>query len=558
MKRVRMLLRVSSDQQLEKDGDLSIQRDIVKRYIDKHKDWLMDKEYFEGSKSGYKNSVDNREVLQNVIKDAEHHEFDILVVYKDDRLGRRMWEIGTLLNVLKQNGVDVYTTVDDCISPEVDDMMGQMMLAFRYNVAEKSSRDTGKRVKDTAVELVKTGKYLGGAAPYGYELVLSGEISKHGRALKKLVIDSEKADVVRYIYDLSLYKEMGSARIAKELNKNTSYKELALNGVWKSGTITSILKNPIYAGYVAYKRREKINGKYHRLDQNDWIKAQQPNESLCIISPDMWDRVQEKRNVRASNYKKTDANANATIIRNSKAPLALLDVLYCGYCGRKLVNATKYYYWTIKGTKERKGARIPIYRCNTAWQGEPHDKTYQFKADEIEPIVFNAIAQYISRIETEDETVNVIIKKQLEEKKKIETKIDALYKDKKRVQNNIESLQDKIIDAILGDISEEDIAMALKRQKEKLSKLEQECKIEEEKLNASIINTTQWDELKKNIPTWIDVLNQAESESKRVLVNKLVSRVDVTKEKMVITFKISLDDFIPRKSIDSPVPESGI
>ena len=54
MKRVRMLLRVSSNQQLEADGDLSIQRQIVREYICRQTDWKLDtKEYFEGSVSGY-------------------------------------------------------------------------------------------------------------------------------------------------------------------------------------------------------------------------------------------------------------------------------------------------------------------------------------------------------------------------------------------------------------------------------------------------------------------------------------------------------------------------
>ena len=44
--------------QLEADGDLSVQRQLVKEYVDKHEDWLLDeKEYFEGSNSGYKNKV---------------------------------------------------------------------------------------------------------------------------------------------------------------------------------------------------------------------------------------------------------------------------------------------------------------------------------------------------------------------------------------------------------------------------------------------------------------------------------------------------------------------
>ena len=60
-----MLLRVSSNQQLEADGDLSVQRQLVLEYIEKRSDWKLDeKEYFEGSNSGYKNSVADRDVYR--------------------------------------------------------------------------------------------------------------------------------------------------------------------------------------------------------------------------------------------------------------------------------------------------------------------------------------------------------------------------------------------------------------------------------------------------------------------------------------------------------------
>ena len=150
-KRVRILLRVSSDRQLEEDGDLMVQRQLVCDYVKEHANWLLDeKEYFEGSKSGYKNSVADREVLQEAYQDAKNHEYDILVVYKDDRIGRRMWEIGGYIMSLKSLGVNIYTVKDGCISPESNDIMGQMMLALRYGNAQKSSADTGMRVKDTA------------------------------------------------------------------------------------------------------------------------------------------------------------------------------------------------------------------------------------------------------------------------------------------------------------------------------------------------------------------------------------------------------------------------
>lgn len=60
-------------------------------------DWQLDgKEYFEGSNSGYKNAVVDRDILQEALRDAENGEYDILVAYKDDRIGRRLWDVGQL------------------------------------------------------------------------------------------------------------------------------------------------------------------------------------------------------------------------------------------------------------------------------------------------------------------------------------------------------------------------------------------------------------------------------------------------------------------------------
>lgn len=45
---------------------------IVKEYIQKQEDWMLDeKEYFEGSNSGYSNAVSDRDVLQEALRDAE-------------------------------------------------------------------------------------------------------------------------------------------------------------------------------------------------------------------------------------------------------------------------------------------------------------------------------------------------------------------------------------------------------------------------------------------------------------------------------------------------------
>lgn len=549
MKRARMLLRVSSNQQLEADGDLSVQRQIVKEYAESHSEWLLDdKEYFEGSNSGYKNSVVNRDVLQEALNDAKNNEYDILVVYKDDRVGRLMWEIGAYVMTLKSCGVDIYTVKDGCISPETDDIMGQMMLALRYGNAQKSSADTGMRVKDTAQKLVQKGKFMGGSAPYGYRLEMSGEISKHGRALHHLVIIPEQAEVVKYIYNLSLNKEYGSTKIARLLNEDERYKELAPNDTWKSGTITSILTNPVYAGHVAYKRRERINGKYHRLDSEDWIKATTPNENIQIISGDIWNKTQDKRKCRSDKYIKTLEHKNVKVIRRNDGMLSLIDVAHCGYCGRKLTNGTKYSYWTIKDTGEKRASKTPVYRCQSAQIGIPHNKTNQFRADKIERIVFECLGEYISRLQENEDIMTEIEANQTKEKRTIENEVRKLYNELKKITHGIEVMQSHIPEAMTGDypLSVEEIANALHSQQEKQQAQKQLIREKEQMLKETAVSNSEWEELKTKLPTWKQVFEEADCHTQRVLVNKLIERIDITQEQIVIRFKINLNDFLPQ------------
>lgn len=554
MKKARILLRVSSNQQLEADGDLSVQRRIVMEYVQAHTEWILDdKEYFEGSMSGYKTAVSERDTLQEALEDARNKEYDVLVVYKDDRIGRRMWEMGIYIMTLKSYGVDIYTVKDGCISPDNNDIMGQIMLALRYGNAQKSSADTGMRVKDTAQKLVQQGKFMGGAAPYGYKLVLSGELSKHGRALHHLEIIPEQAEVVKHIYALSLHQEFGSTKIARLLNEDDYYKTMAPNDVWKSGTITSILTNPVYAGHVAYKRRERLNGKYHRLDSEEWIKSNNPDESIQIISGEMWDRTQDKRKCRSDKYIKTLEHKGVNVIRRNDGMLSLIDVIHCGYCCEKLTNGTRYSYWTIEKTGERRASKTPMYRCQSAQRGIPHNKVTQFRADWVEKIVFECLSEYIGRLQENENIFDTIDQSQNQEKKKQEAEIAKLQKELAKTIQGIETMEEHIPEAMKGDyaLSLDELVSAIRKQKEKTAEREKQIQEKREIIKGMTVTVDEWKELKENIPTWQQVFREADTQTQRVLVNKLIERIDVTNEQIVVRFKINLNDFLPRISDDS-------
>lgn len=556
MKRVRMLLRVSSNQQLDADGDLDIQRQIVLDYIREHNDWVLDgKEYFEGSNSGYKNAVADRDILQEALQDAQNREYDILVVYKDDRVGRRMWEIGAYVMSLKKYGVDIYTVKDNCISPEADDIMGQMVLALRYGSAQKSSSDTGMRVKDTAKKLVQKGKFMGGKAPYGYSLEYSGEISKHGRALKHLVIIPEQAEVVMLIYNLALQKEYGSTKIAKILNSHEKYKNMAPNDIWKTGTITSILTNPIYAGYTSYNRRTRIDGVYHKLGSDNWIVAEERNSEIAIIDVDVWNRVQDMRKRRADSIAKTDEHKdpNITVMKSNMGTLALIDVLYCGYCGRKLTNGSKYDYWKIKATGEKRTRKVGLYRCQNAWNGSTHPERWYYRADKIEPIVFNAISEYIGKLQENDDVFQEIEINKQREKKTARIELEKEKQELLRIKKKIDVMEENIPQAMTGEypLSLDDLVRLIDKQKETYSKQQEVIKQKESKLKNMDISISEWGYLREQIPTWKQVFLDADSQTKRVLVNKLVERIDIVEGQITIRFQIRLEDFISHSEKNS-------
>lgn len=549
MKRVRMLLRVSSNQQLEADGDLSVQRQLVLEYIEKCSDWKLDeKEYFEGSNSGYKNSVADRDVLQDALQDARNKEYDILVAYKDDRIGRRMWEIGAYVMSLKNCGVDIYTVKDGCISPESDDIMGQMVLALRYGNAQKSSSDTGMRVKDTAKKLVQRGKFMGGKAPYGYTLELSGEISKHGRALKHLVIDEKKAEVVIYIYNLAVQKEYGSVKIAKILNSHDQYKNEAPNDVWKAGTIASILTNPIYAGYTAYNRRTRIDGKYHKIGSDDWIIAEESNPEIAIITTDIWNRAQDMRKKRADGIAKKEEHKpyNINVIKNNTGTLALIDVLYCGYCGRKMTNGSRYNYWKIKSTGERRSGKVGLYKCQDMWSGTVHPGRGFYRADRIEPIVFSAISEYIGKLQENENVFREIEVNKQAEKRRMNSELDKDRQELAKIQKKIDVMEENIPQAMTGEypLSLEDLVRLIDKQKDMYRKQQEIIKQKEKKMENMDVSITEWDYLKKQIPTWQQVFLKADAHTKRVLVDKLIERIDIKEEQITIRFRIRLEDFI--------------
>ena len=63
----------------------------------------------------------------------------------------------------------------------------------------------------------------------------------------------------------------------------------------------------------------------------------------------------------------------------------------------------------------------------------------------------------------------------------------------------------------------------------------------ENELENAAISIQDREDIKNRIPTWQDVFLHADTMTKRVLVNKLVERIDVNKTEVIVRFKVTVN-----------------
>ena len=90
-----------------------MQKNACRTFVDKMDDWQLCKEFYEKGVSGFKVSAEKRDAIQDLKLAAENNEFDILLVFMFDRLGRIPNETPFVLEWCKffiTNAVILYCT----------------------------------------------------------------------------------------------------------------------------------------------------------------------------------------------------------------------------------------------------------------------------------------------------------------------------------------------------------------------------------------------------------------------------------------------------------------
>lgn len=523
MKRVMCLYRVSTKGQVDPQDDIPMQRRECLDFISRQPEWKFTGELMEKGVSGYKISASKRDAIQEIRSKAERREFDILLVFMFDRLGRREDETPFLVQWFVEHGIEVWSTREG--QQRIENRADKLINYIRYWQAGGESEKTSIRVKAAHSQMTADGIWRGGTCPYGYKLVHKGRIGKKNRPLYDLEIDEKTGPIIQEIFNLAGKHDCGAWQICNHLNKKYPDDKK----VWTRPTVMTILKNIVYTG---------------RMHMNDVVS--EPIEDLRLISDAEFEFVQHALKNRILHRYDSRRELENGIIEEGRTKTSvygatlLSGILYCGHCYKKLVGS-----YCVRNRKNHTYFR-PIYRCyNGAIDARECDGQTVYSARIIEDEIDRVVHQYFESVKS---TVDFIWKEQARRQKESSTlsMIKRCEGELKQLQAKREAIEKEIINCLMGEskLTADVLNPMLNDIRDRITTMEkviadlQKQKDNEE--NHVKFLSSQY----QSIMEWADTYDLMQRDEKKMVLAHLIERIEVRRDYYLsVTFYVALEDF---------------
>lgn len=350
-KNVALYVRVSSERQAnEAHYSIPEQIDRLKSYC-KAKEWNVYKIYTDGGQSG---AYLDRPALNELVKDAELKKYNMVLVYKLDRLSRRQKDTLHLIeDVFMENDIDFTSVVENL---DTSTPTGRAFIGLLSVFAQLEREQIQERMKMGKAGRAKKGKYhAGGTIPIGYNY-------ENG----KLIINEYEAMQVRLVFDL---RSQGyDIRAIERYMQEHGYKHKGSNNVessnnWYSNTIRRVLKNKVYLGLI----------KHH----DEYFQG----EHEPIIDEELFYKLQPELEANSLKYAHNDG----------KYKSLLGGIIYCEKCG------AKYAYNTNSVRHPERCEKTGYYGCYSRSKRvkkmvvDPNCKNKNWRSKELDESVVNEI-----------------------------------------------------------------------------------------------------------------------------------------------------------------------
>jgi site-specific DNA recombinase len=286
----------------------------------------------------------SRHGLQRALASARAGAFDVLLVYRVDRLTRSLRDLVTLLDDLDQAGA-VFRLATEPFDTAT--AMGRMLVQMLGMLAQFERDTIIDRVIAGMERKAAAGKWKGGRRPYGYQVDASAQ---------SLVPDPGEAAIVRLIFESYARDRRGARNIASLLNERGH--RTTAGGRWSAHQVLRVLVNRVYLGDLAF-RGITTSGCH-----------------TPVIEPDVFDDARRLLAARGEGHAKRAASGSDYL---------LTGLIRCPSCGSAML-----------GTRAH--GRTRTYRYYTCYRRTRYDSTtcgsQRIDADAIEDAMTAELAAF--------------------------------------------------------------------------------------------------------------------------------------------------------------------
>jgi DNA invertase Pin-like site-specific DNA recombinase len=314
------------------DGELPVESQLeVCRRKAKELDAVVLREFVD---AGISARTDDRAAFQEAVAFCRVNSVNYFICWNTARFARNRIDAPWHKVQLKKHGTDmayVGLTLDTSTKE------GWMMEGMLEIIDEYYSRQVSDDTIRSMLKNARDGFYNGGGVPFGYT------VAQEGKRRRLIILDNE-AEIVRQIFDRYL-AGAGAKSIACWMNQRGMLRRGAR---WSKTTITAMLKNQVYIGYIVFNRRDR-HAKRMR-PESEWIRTKSHAE---IIDEEVFMKTQ---NLIDSRSPKEGHGSH-------KSTHLFTGMLKCGACGKTMMIETatgrsrSYSYYNCSGNIKGLGCR---------------------------------------------------------------------------------------------------------------------------------------------------------------------------------------------------------
>lgn len=536
--RVATFYRVSTNKQLTQD-DIPSQRRSCQEFYERM-GWVFVKEYVEKGVSGFRVSANDRDKIQEAKADAQNGEYDVLLCFMFDRLGRKEDETPFVVEWFAKR-VQVWSVMEG--QQKFEQHTDHLTNYIRFWQAGGESKKTSMRVTENLIQMAEDGLLTGGSAGYGYKLVKSGVFNKKGKELFRRVKDEETNKIAYLMYDMVYSQGYGANRIAKYLNSPEVNIPTSTGGKWSAAAINFILKNPLYKGKPSFgKKRKDDEGKMKTASKDDWVEPTEAVPHLITVPEPMWDRVQE---IRTSRNQENTNNPDVEKILVSSSPLLFVGMIECGYCGSAMTTTYNSKKYTLKDGTEQKW-RQAKYRCS----GKALNKVVCmgqtiYSQTKIEGTVLDELFDTLNKfkkVDVSEGLKNLQNATASEEEKQLK----SIRKQLSTLEKELDTLMKEVSKSITGKsaFKPELLNGLIEEKQEEMGATATELKRVEAKVNYKKIEKTEMENFIKYIPIWEETFQDATLEKKKMMLNNVIDKVVVFRDHVDLHIKLKIHQIL--------------